>query len=199
VRWVQYGALWSPLWYLLGTGALLQIARRWNSARLKAALSVGLVALVAAQAAGMGWLALRHRTPAYPIMGAAIRDLIPPGRSVAADPIWWWHLTDHPFLSDEYFLYMTGTDRQDVQAFLGIDVPLATGDAARRIFVRLHPDYVILDRAVGCLSSQDSRHAALLQLAESRCEQVATIHSPSPGTPFEFSSLGQTNVVYLCP
>lgn len=188
-RWVQYGVVWSPLWYLIGTMAITRIKRHeW-----------AVIGLAAAHIMGMGWLGWQYRdgTAAYVATGAALREALPADVSVAADPIWWWHLNDRAYLSDEYFSYILDTDRAEIQEYMGLTSEIGEEEAAAMMFEQIAPDYFVIDGALACNSGADRRYELMQSIVETRCELVQVIGADLD-TPLSMNSLGQVNAVYRC-
>lgn len=205
-RFVQYGILWSPFWYLLGVSALYELGRRfklptWLSAPMKQrAILAAVTLLVCAQLLGDLWLVYRHRDGDLSTMSDRIATRIPSESRVMADPVWWWGLrTDHVYMTDEYTLILTKTDDPVVRTFLGLSTEAATVPALSRAFELLQPEYVVLDEAVGCLDPQASIWPEVQSIVMDKCTAIDSVSGAWHGEPGkEASQLAQISTVYAC-
>jgi len=194
-RFVQYGVLWTPLLFLLGTAALdeaslhrgptvrarLSSPLRWLARRA----AIGLIVL---NLAGTGWLAYRFSTSNFAAMSQDLSRLVPPGARVMAESTWWWALRrDRVFLTDEYFLDMPN------ETMAG----LRTQGLA--LLQRLHPDYVLLDSAIGCQQQPTRQWFELQASVGAFCRLVGRLHGAWLGdVGLGFSVVGQSTTVFRC-
>lgn len=203
-RLVQYGVLWSPFWYLLGVGALVDAANsvgvRFPVEQRVIAGTTLVVTLLLAQLFAAVWLSYRYRGGNYRELESKLRALVPAGARVLADPVWWWALRDgRTFLSEEYFIVTLQTQHAAVRDFLGTDSQLQTTPALVRTLELLRPDYVALDNALACQDGPGEQARALLELVRARCRPAGTIAGAWLGdTGKSISQLAQQTTVYAC-
>jgi len=205
-RFLQYGILWSPFWYLLGVGALYELGGRFKlpiglSAPVnQRAILAAVTLLLSAQLLGDLWLVYRHRGGDFSTMTDRIATRIPSESRVMADPVWWWGLrTDHEYMTDEYTLILTKTDDPVVRTFLGLSTESATVPALSRAFELLQPEYVVLDEAVGCLDPQASIWPEVQSIVMDKCTAVDSVSGAWHGElGKEASQLAQISTVYAC-
>ncbi len=205
-RFVQYGILWSPFWYLLGVGALYELGGRfklptWLSTPMKRmAILAALILLLGAQLLGDLWLVYQHRGGDFGTMTDRIVARIPSGSRVMADPVWWWGLrTEHKYMTDEYTLILTKTDDPVVRTFLGVSTVTAPAQALSRAFELLQPEYVVLDEAVSCLDPQVSIWSEVQRIVMDKCTSIDSVSGAWYGEPGkEASLLAQISTVYSC-
>lgn len=203
-RLVQYGVLWSPFWYLLGVGALVDAANsvgaRFPVDQRVIAGTTLVVTLLLAQLFAAVWLSYRYRGGNYRELESKLRALVPAGARVLADPVWWWALRDgRTFLSEEYFIVTLQTQHAAVRDFLGTDSQLQTTPALVRTLELLRPDYVALDNALACQDGPGEQTRALLELVRARCRPAGTIAGAWLGdTGKSISQLAQQTTVYAC-
>lgn len=205
-RYLQYGVLWSPFWYLLGTRAVFA-AGGWASARfapgpdrMGKAASIALGVLVLGNYAGDLWLIYRWRGADFVETGAALAALIPADSRVIADTTWWWALRDNRvFMADDYFVALADGENGEVRDFLG-----AAGSPSQRELVelalrKLRPDFVIMDRALRSHSDPDATWETLKGVLEERCLVAGAVSGPWVDDPSRRSTqLGQVSTVYAC-
>ena len=203
-RLVQYGVLWSPFWYLLGVGAVIDAANsvggRFPIERRVLAGTALVATLLLAQLFAAVWLSYRYRGGNYREMESKLRTLVPAGARVMADPVWWWALRDvRTFLSEEYFIVTLQTQHPAVRDFLGADSQLQIAPALVRTLELLRPDYVVLDNALACQDGPGEQTRALEELVRARCRPTGTIAGAWLGDAGKsISQLAQQTTVYAC-
>lgn len=195
-RFVQYGVLWTPLLFLLGTAALDEASSlrrdptapaqpsfplRWLARRA----AIGLIVL---NLAGTVWLAYRFSTSNFAAMSQDLSRLVPPGARVMAESTWWWALRrDRVFLIDELFLDMPNVTMEGLPA------------QGLALLQRLHPDYVLLDSAIGCQQQPTRQWFELQASVGAFCRPVGRLHGARLGdVGLGFSVVGQSTSVFRC-
>lgn len=192
-RFIQYSVLWLPLLLLSGFAAVEALTNYLgnHNERLSTlglwgiAVTIGLIQLGA-----NGWLALKFRESNFEQMEVQLDNTIPPGTRVLADTSWWWALSARrTFLSDEYFIadFPNAEARDVVSAWTISEMQ------------RLHPEYVLLDNAIGCTNAQGPAWTALHQYLTHSCTLVEDLKGFWWNDPaYELSLLGQVTSVYRC-
>lgn len=206
LRWVQYGALWTPLWYLLGLGGLIELAepRRWLSTwapLMHHRLAAGLMSLIMLNLLGDAWLVYRYRDHGYGVMSEAIAKNIPAGSRVLADPIWWWALREErTFITDEYFIHTAHPSITSARTYLGVEDGISHEALIERLLQRLQPHYVILDNALGCSSEPGETWWLLAAEIEDACQPVARVTGvwAETNSSQRLTAYGSTSVIYVC-
>lgn len=189
-RFVQYGVLWSPLLFLLGTAALDEVSLRRcpiASARPSFSLRWLAIGLIVLNLAGAAWFAYRFSGSSFTVVSQKLSHMVPPGARVMGESTWWWALRgNRVFLTDEYFLDIPG----------GTEGPHGRGRALLR---RLHPDYVLLDSAVGCQSRAARPWFELQAAVGAFCRPVGRLQGAGLGdVGLGFSGVAQSTTIFRC-
>lgn len=208
-RWLHYGLIWSPFWWLLGVSGLVAY---WNSIRSRLPtwvnsrgqiLGWGLASLlVLANLAGDGWLLYRFKDNNYNQLASAIEQLVPVKSRVIADPVWWWQLqTERDYLTEDYVRLIQQIKLARVQSFLGISGTVSEVQAAEALLAKLQPDYVVLDEALSCSLDQGAEWLAYREVVQTQCRSIgsvtgswATLTDPTKRA----LQAGQISTVYAC-
>lgn len=197
-KFTQYIVLWLPFIFLLSMAALVA----WFSKRRHKLGKVTLTgetvfmlivaALVTVNLAAGLWLGYRFRDSQTERMNSALLKITPSGSRVLASAVWWWALRDERiFISDEYvflpFLYPGKPNDQTTQ------------ELVEQTIRKLHPDFIVMGRALGCNNEPDDIWQALKTHVSTECQWVADLQGPWVNDPSKkFSYLGQVNSVYEC-
>lgn len=192
LHWVQYGILWSPASYLLGTVGLAHFFsrhRNWLHAILIVFIGLNLV--------GNAWLAIRGSQYGYRQFAERIQAHLPSDARVVGDIVWWWALDDQvELVTDQHLLYAAQYMYPANRDFYGTSTSDSNQQIAQRVFTMLNPEYILLDDAIGC-SGSSAVHTAFTDLVTQVCTPIAAIRPEQ--TEWSFSPLGQATAVYRCP
>ena len=205
-RHLQYGILWTPFWYLLGTRAVLATGE-WAASRfaLSPALTRNVVSLllglmVLGNYLGDLWLIYQWRGADFKKTSEALADLIPEHSRVIADTTWWWALRkDRVFIADDYFVTLSNGQDPTVQRFLGVNAPPSQYQLVELTLQKLRPDYVVMDSAFRSHSDPDPSWFTLKAILQDRCSVVGSVAGPwANDVTRATTQLGQVSTVYTC-
>jgi hypothetical protein len=191
--WFQYGALWSPAYYLLGIVGLLHFMRRYSRS-----LIFGLAGLAALNLAGDIWLAGRTSEHHYEALANKIAQSLQPDDVIMGDIVWWWGL-EHPdhLITDQHLDYAARQGSRISRAFYGVSRGDGDQEITGRVFSMIAPDVVLIDGALGCADSSTPIHKAFISSVEQTCTQIGIVEPAI--TEWPASPIGQATRIFRCP